>query len=100
MPIYKVMGIGIGLLFLVLGNVMPKAKPNNLMGVRTIWSYSSEAAWRKSQRAGGIAFAAAGVACIVLTLLLHGFVIFWVIMGTTAAATIASVYLSWKYSRE
>ena len=49
---------------------------------------------------GGIAFAAAGVACIVLTLLLHGFVIFWVIMGATAAATIASVYLSWKYSRE
>ena len=100
MPIYKVMGIGVGLLYIVLGNIMPKAKPNNLVGVRTIWSYVSEEAWQKSQRAGGIAFAAAGVACIVLTLLLHGFVIFWVIMGTTAAAAIASVYLSWKYSRE
>ena len=100
MPIYKVMGIGVGLLYIVLGNIMPKAKPNNLVGMRTIWSYVSEEAWQKSQRAGGIAFAAAGVACIVLTLLLHGFVIFWVIMGTTAAAAIASVYLSWKYSRE
>ena len=100
MPIYKVMGIGVGLLYIVLGNIMPKAKPNNLVGVRTIWSYVSEAAWRKSQRAGGIAFAAAGAACIVLTLFLHGFVIFWVIMGATAAAAIASIYLSWKYSRE
>lgn len=93
MPIWKIVGIGTGILFVVLGNSMPKAKPNSLLGVRTPWSGSSEENWVKSQRIGGIAYAVAGAACILLSLLLDGFAIFWVIIiATMAAAAVSVIY--------
>ena len=99
LPLWKILGIGSGLLYVVIGNVMPKAKPNNLMGVRTPWSAGSPEAWAKSQRAGGIAFAVAGGVCVLLSLLLHGFVIFWVLMACTLVAAVLSVWYSWKFDQ-
>ena len=100
MPIYKVMGIGIGILYVVLGNIMPKAKPNALVGVRLPWLENHPEAWARSQKTGGIAFAAAGAVCIIFSLVLSGFVLFWVMMGCTAAGAIISCVASFKYSRE
>ena len=40
---------------------MPKLKLNSVIGLRTKWSMSSEGAWRKSQRAGGIVLMITGV---------------------------------------
>ncbi|MCB7513143.1 SdpI family protein [bacterium 210917-SL.2.15] len=99
-PLYKIIGIGCGLLFLVLGNIMPKAKPNPIMGVRLPWLEGHPEAWRKSQRAGGIAFAAAGAICLVLSLLLQGFVLFWVIMICALGAAAVSCIVSLRFSRE
>ena len=96
LPIWKIMGIGIGLLYIVIGNIMPKAKPNNLMGVRTPWSRSSPEAWAKSQRQGGITFAIAGALCVVLSLVLHGFAIFWVVMACSLIAAVIACVLSFR----
>lgn len=94
-PLYKIVGIGMGILFVVIGNIMPKAKPNNLVGMRTPWSYSSEEAWAKSQRICGITFAAAGAVCIMLSILLEGFILFWVVMGCSIGAAIVACVLSY-----
>ena len=99
-PINKVVGIGSGLMFLVLGNIMPKAKPNPCIGVRLPWLDDNPEAWRKSQRAGGIAFAVAGAVCLVLSLLLHGFILVWVVMICALGAAAASCIFSWRYSHE
>lgn len=50
-----------GLLFLILGNVMPKIKQNYLVGVKTIWSYDYPDNWNKTQRFGGYCFCLVGV---------------------------------------
>lgn len=99
MPMWKIMGISIGLLYIIIGNIMPKAKPNNLMGVRTLWSRSSPEAWAKSQRQGGITFAVAGALCVVLSLILHGFAIFWVVMACTIVAAVVACVLSFRASQ-
>ena len=99
-PINKVIGIGSGLMFLVLGNIMPKAKQNPCIGVHLPWLEDNPEAWRKSQRAGGIAFAVAGAVCLVLSLLLHGFILVWVVMICALGAAAASCILSWRYSHE
>ncbi len=91
MPIWKIVGLGTGILFVLLGNIMPKAKPNSLVGIRTPWSFSSEEMWVKSQRIGGISFAIGGALCILFSLIMSGFVIFWVIMITTLGAAAVSV---------
>lgn len=58
-----------GLLFIIIGNIVPKAKMNSILGLRTKWSMSSEEAWRKSQRFGGYTAIIAGLLMIVESLI-------------------------------
>lgn len=72
-----------GVLMVVVGNVMPKLRKNSLIGLRTPWSMANEAAWKKSQRFGGIAFVVTGILLILVCLFTKGigcFVAFVVIM--------------------
>ena len=68
----KICGIGIGLLLILLGNIMPKARRNSLFGLRTKWSLSGDAVWQKSQRFGGIAAVILGTIMVILSTLLKG----------------------------
>jgi uncharacterized membrane protein len=51
----------LGLLFVALGNYMPRVRPNWYLGVRTPWTLASDAVWRDTHRLAGWAFVAAGV---------------------------------------
>lgn len=61
----KVSCILLGILFLILGNFMPKTRKNAIAGVRVSWSVYNDTTWRKSNRFGGAALMAAGAAVIV-----------------------------------
>jgi uncharacterized membrane protein len=52
--------LAIGGLFLVLGNVMGKIRPNWFVGVRTPWTLSSKLSWTRTHRAAGWLFIALG----------------------------------------
>lgn len=57
----RLLALGVGVLFVVLGNVMGKLRPNWFVGVRTPWTLSSKLAWNKTNRAAGWVFMANGV---------------------------------------
>ena len=57
----------IGLMFIMLGNLLPKIPSNFFAGIRTPWTLSSEEVWRKTHRLGGISFVIAGLLMIVIT---------------------------------
>ena len=50
-----------GLLFVMMGNMMPKIQQNYFCGFKTPWTLSSEAVWNKTHRMGGKLFLAAGL---------------------------------------
>ncbi len=52
---------GIGILFIVLGNYMPKIKYNYMFGIRTPWTLASEEVWYKTHRALGPFWMVSGV---------------------------------------
>jgi len=56
-----VVGLASGVLFIVLGNVMGKIRPNWFVGVRTPWTLSSKASWTKTHRLAGWLFIAMGL---------------------------------------
>ncbi|MCL6588144.1 MAG: SdpI family protein, partial [Anoxybacillus sp.] len=56
-----VVPIGVGGLFIVLGNYMPKIKPNYFIGIRTPWTLENEEVWQKTHRVGGKVFVIMGV---------------------------------------
>ena len=42
-----------GLLFAIIGNYLPKCKMNSTMGIKILWTYSSEENWNATHRFGG-----------------------------------------------
>ena len=54
----------VGLLFLFLGNVLPRFRSNWFMGIRTPWTLSSDAVWTKTHRFGGYFMVAVGLLLI------------------------------------
>ena len=61
-------GGGVGLLFILLGNYMPRIKQNYTFGCRTPWALADEHNWNRTQRMGGITFVVMGVALLFLGL--------------------------------
>lgn len=61
--------IGAGVLFVVIGNYLPKVRPNYLMGIRTPWTLTSDVSWVRTHRVGGRLFVIEGLVLIALGLL-------------------------------
>ena len=61
--------VGVGILFILIGNYLSQVKSNFLMGIRTPWTLSSEESWRKTHRLGGITFTIAGLMFIAMPFL-------------------------------
>ena len=57
--------IGMGLMFIVMGNYLTRVRHNYFFGIKTPWTLANETVWRKTHRLGGILFVAAGVLIIV-----------------------------------
>lgn len=51
----------LGILFAVIGNMMPRFRSNWFCGIRTPWTMSSDENWTKTHRLGGKIFFTAGI---------------------------------------
>ncbi|MDX1455180.1 MAG: SdpI family protein [Gammaproteobacteria bacterium] len=61
----RVVMIGIGILFIVLGNFFGKMRKNFFIGIRTPWTLASDEVWARTHRFGGWVFVLAGIAILV-----------------------------------
>lgn len=55
----------IGILFIGMGNYLPRVRQNYTMGVKTPWALADPENWRRTQRFGGKCFVVMGVGLIV-----------------------------------
>ena len=87
------------LLFLVIGNILPKIGMNSVIGIRTHWAMESEDAWNYTQRQGGRLMVLASLV-MLLCCFMPGWqpmVLYW---SALLAAVLGSVWISWKYARD
>ena len=94
----RVVPVGIGILLVVIGNLLPRARPNWFVGIRTPWTLSSDRVWEKTHRVGGRVFVAGGILIVLGALLMAQWaqvVLLAVTMFCTAIVLIYS-YLEWK----
>lgn len=83
----SLVNLGVGALFVVLGNYMGKLKHNYFMGIRTPWTLASEEVWRKTHRLAGPFWVIGGILFMVSSLLPTGFmtkIIIVVVIGLVA----------------
>jgi uncharacterized membrane protein len=52
-----------------VGNILPRIRPNNVIGIRTPWTLRDERTWTRTHRIGGYAVVLFGVALLATTLL-------------------------------
>lgn len=58
-----------GILFLIIGNYLPKCKQNYTMGIKVPWTLNSEENWNKTHRLAGFIWIIGSVIIILITLL-------------------------------
>ena len=94
----RIVGLSVGILFFVFGNVLGKVRPNWFVGVRTPWTLSSKRSWTRTHRLAGWVFVCAGVAIAIaslaqtaVSLAVAGTVLFGGLL-----VTVVYSYLIWK----
>jgi uncharacterized membrane protein len=88
----------VGLMFMGIGNVLPRARSNWFFGIRTPWTLSSDAVWGRTHRMAGYLMSAAGLACMGAIALPAAWTAVVVLAATFGAAigSIAYSYAVWR----
>ena len=79
----KLIPVLVGVLFVVIGNYLPKTKQSYTMGIRLPWTLSSEENWNRTHRLAGFLWVIGGVYFIVMSFIgwsVIGFLIPLVVM--------------------
>ena len=84
-----VMPIFMGLLFVIIGNYLPKCKQSYTIGIKIPWTLNNEENWNKTHRLAGWVWVIGGFA-IMLTGFFGGFVAFFVI--TLVMVLVPTIY--------
>jgi len=61
----RIIPMGIGFLFIIMGNYMGQIRPNYSFGIKTPWTLANEIVWKKTHRIGGFAFILSGLIFII-----------------------------------
>ena len=91
-----VAGVFLGVLFMVIGNYLPKCLPSYTVGIKLPWTLHDEGNWRYTHRIGGFCFTAAGL--IVLVSAFFGG--FWLMAAALALAVIVPTVASFLYYKK
>ena len=94
----RLMPVGVGLLFIFLGNYLTRVEPNWFVGIRTPWTLSSDTVWRRTHRTGGLVMVIAGFVLAAGAFLPHGafLPLFVVTIVMMALIPIVQSYVLWK----
>lgn len=98
-PVGLMLNLLLGLIFVLLGNQMPRIRFNYTFGIRTPWTLASESVWKKTHRVCGFVFVLSG-----LVMMVCGFFTGWaatigVILLLVGCAA-GSVYSWWLFEKE
>lgn len=92
--------LGIGILFVFVGNMMPKLKSNFYMGIKTPWALSSEEVWRKTHRLGGKCFFLAGLLLIAGAFFSNRQIVYYMLFACIMIASIVPSVMSYVWWRQ
>ena len=83
MHVGTVAPVFVGLLFLILGNYLPKLRRNRTMGIKLPWTLASEENWTRTHRVAGFTWVAVGLLMVVSA--------FWQLHGPTVTVVLLAL---------
>lgn len=85
-----IMPLLVGLLFVIVGNLLPKCRQSYTMGIKLPWTLASEENWNKTHRFGGKVWVIGGVLTMATAFLGSFWVLLVVLIIMVAVPTIYS----------
>jgi uncharacterized membrane protein len=98
LKVEKIMMLLVGVMFVVVGNYLPKCKQNYTMGIKIPWTLNDEENWNYTHRLGGKIWVGTGIVsllCVLLPSTVMAVVLIAVILVATLVPTICS-YLFYR----
>ena len=77
LAVETVMPLLVGLMFIIVGNLLPKCRQSYTMGIKLPWTLANEENWNKTHRMAGKLWVAGGVLTMATAFLGS----FWILMG-------------------
>lgn len=90
----------VGMMFVVIGNVMPRARSNWLFGIRTPWTLTNDRVWARTHRLGGLLFVVAGILLAVAGVLIPTAFVPIITIGIVIAAVVPVIYSYFAWRQE
>ncbi|HUH96192.1 MAG TPA: SdpI family protein [Anaerolineales bacterium] len=90
----------LGLLFILIGFVIRRAKRNFFIGIRTPWTLSSEKVWDETHRVGSWLFMGTGVLAIIGSFFGALAAYWFLFLPLIGSAIFLIAYSYWLYQRE
>lgn len=95
LSVVKIVIFLIGILFVFIGNMMPKVKNNYTFGLRTPWTLSDPDVWNKTHRLGGYLFFITGALTIISGLFLPEHITFIIFIVATISTALVPMVMSY-----
>lgn len=88
----------IGVLFIIIGNYLPKTKQSYSMGIKLPWTLNSEENWNRTHRLSGFLWVIGGAAFLMLTF--FGWWNLYLLLGIILAMTLIPAVYSYLLYRK
>ena len=100
-PMTRVVFVGVGLMFVIMGNFFGKIRSNFFIGVRTPWTLSSDEVWRQTHRLSGKIFMLAGALLMpVAWIAPEGWLFYTMLFVMIPTILTPLVYSWWLWKKE
>ncbi len=86
----------LGVMFVVLGNFMPKTRVNGLVGFRIVWSMHNDVTWAKSNRFAGVALIIVGLLTIITAIFADSMLATGLMLVYLVVSVIVAIIYSYK----
>jgi len=97
--IERIIPLAVAILFLIIGNYLPKSKQNFTIGIRLPWTLASEDNWNKTHRLAGWVWTIGSLILIITAIIGFSALIIFIIV-TALMSIIPIVYSYIYYQRE
>ena len=87
----------------MIGNVLPRVRPNWMVGVRTPWTLSSDRVWERTHRVGGYLMLALGLALLLSAAFAPPVATFALILGGALVVSLGTIiysYIVWRQEKK
>ena len=90
-----IMPLLVGVMFITVGNLLPKCRQTYTMGIKLPWTLASEENWNKTHRFGAKVWVGCGIVTMASAILGS----FWLLIGVLLVAVAAPTLYSYLYYR-